>query len=209
MAEWQAVFDQEPFPGEVHKPHLTKYRDKRVKAALCAETHTKCAYCERKFGASSYGDVEHILPKSVDWKGRLLDYDNLTMGCSRCNGRKGDEEPRIGQARLIHPYLDDPESELEFEGPAIRGKDTSVLGKFTVLKLDLNRLDLLIARAEAYRKCEALWEGYVNERDDAFRQARREELDRAQESSEEFALMKRHYFQRRLAQHGEAQSDAA
>jgi len=44
----------------------TRYRHAQIKAALVQETHGKCAYCESKLLHIHHGDVEHIMPKSLD-----------------------------------------------------------------------------------------------------------------------------------------------
>jgi 5-methylcytosine-specific restriction endonuclease McrA len=96
---------------------LSKYRDDRVKEAIFAETRKRCAYCESKYASFAWGDVEHILPKERD-PDRLLDYTNLTLACSICNGKRGDKEYADGDP-LLHPYNDDPQEYLDARGPML------------------------------------------------------------------------------------------
>ncbi len=41
------------------------YGEKTVKARLIADQHEKCCFCEAKFTANGYGDVEHFRPKGA------------------------------------------------------------------------------------------------------------------------------------------------
>src|SRR4051812_42470652 len=68
-----------------------RYGHKEIKDALIAETHEKCAYCESKPLHVDFGDVEHIIPKSVE-RQRTYEWENLTLVCGRCNTNKGDKE---------------------------------------------------------------------------------------------------------------------
>jgi 5-methylcytosine-specific restriction endonuclease McrA len=64
------------------------YRDTRVKAILRAETYDKCAYCESKIAHIYFGDVEHIIPKSVR-PDLTFEHANLAFVCAMCNNNKG------------------------------------------------------------------------------------------------------------------------
>ncbi|MFD2781156.1 HNH endonuclease [Novosphingobium pokkalii] len=65
-----------------------RYNHPTVKAALKAETSEKCAYCESKMLHVTFGDIEHIVPKSADPK-LTFDWENLTLACDVCNTKKG------------------------------------------------------------------------------------------------------------------------
>lgn len=119
----------------------SKYNAKKIKEALQQEVHGKCAYCESKFLSVTYGDVEHIVPKSSDVK-MTFEWCNLTLACDRCNTNKGD---KIG---LFDPYENDPEEHFEFFGPTIRHKDGRDIAELTHIELKLNRVDLLEKRHE-------------------------------------------------------------
>lgn len=128
---------------------LTRYRHADIKAALVTETHGKCAYCEGKFRHLTYGDVEHIAPKSR----RLSDtfrWENLTLACDVCNTNKGDAE------NIIDPYVDEPSALLRFLGPfvsAILGDDRALI---SVRQLGLNREQLILDRAKRIKGIEDL-----------------------------------------------------
>ena len=90
-----------------------KYRHQDIKAALEAETHCKCAYCEGRFKAVSYGHIEHKLPKSK-CPNLVCAWTNLTIACQVCNTKKGDYyDP---ECRLLDPHVDDVETMVVFVG---------------------------------------------------------------------------------------------
>jgi len=196
MANWLAIFDSRPFPDAVHKPFLEKYHSDDVKEALKHETGSKCAYCEWKYAAGSWGDVEHIMPKSNDWKHRLLDYANLTIACSICNVSKSNYESK--QKPLLNPYKQKPEKHLTSWGPKLYPRDGSELGRWAILKLKLNRKELIAARAEAQLPCEQLLQQYWDTDDPDFKDAFLEEIKKAQAADQEFALIKRGFFANQL-----------
>lgn len=83
-----------------------------VKAALIFDQHGKCCYCEAKFLANGFGDVEHFRPKAgvrQQPKGTLekpgyywlaYEWSNLFLSCEICNQRyKGNWFPLLNPAR--------------------------------------------------------------------------------------------------------------
>src|SRR5262245_49620492 len=87
-----------------------KYRHPEIKDALKLETHRKCAYCESKPLHVTFGDIEHVIPKSEE-PNLTFDWPNLTLACDVCNTNKG---AKMG---LLDPYHCEPEQEFEFHGP--------------------------------------------------------------------------------------------
>lgn len=128
----------------------SRYRSASIKEALCEETHKKCAYCESKIKHISYGDVEHILPKSKV-PSLVFEWSNLTLSCTICNQTSKHDyyEPN---APLINPYIDDPEEHLIACGPMIWHKLGSSMGKLTELILKLNRSELVEQRVERLKR---------------------------------------------------------
>jgi uncharacterized protein (TIGR02646 family) len=119
----------------------SKYNHPEIKAALVTETHGKCAYCECLPLHATYGDIEHITPKSTNLN-LTFDWHNLTIACDVCNTKKADHQG------LIDPYVDEPEDELNFIGPMILHRTGKSKGELTRTVLDLNRSHLLFQRAE-------------------------------------------------------------
>lgn len=125
-----------------------RYRHPEIKKALVSETHGKCAYCESKLLHTAYGDIEHIIPKSK--KNEVtFEWDNLTLACDICNTNKSDKfETGTG---FIDPYLKDPEDHFYFLGPVIYAKPGDSDARLTEEALKLNRIELIIKRAERMR----------------------------------------------------------
>ena len=122
-----------------------RYADPEIRAALEAETNSKCAYCEGRISDVAYSHIEHKLPKSryPMW---VCTWENLTIACPRCNTNKGDyDEP---ECPLLDPYVDDVEEEVAFAGPLALPRG-GARARATITVLRLNRTDLLFARKEA------------------------------------------------------------
>ncbi len=139
-AKWLAKLEDRVAKGEVATEHeKTRYRHADIKAALVKETFGKCAYCESYLLHITYGDVEHISPKSLDIKDTFR-WQNLTLACDVCNTNKADEDG------IVDPYIDDPESCFRFIGPIVYASKDSDKAELTHLQLDLNRLELVKSR---------------------------------------------------------------
>ena len=124
-----------------------RYRRKEIRDALKAEMSLKCAYCESIFAHVAYSHIEHILPKS---RVPLLvcSWPNLTLACPVCNNNKGTYYDPI--APLLNPYVDNPEEDLSFYGPM--ALERSAKAKLTIVKLKLNRPELLLKRHDKLRE---------------------------------------------------------
>src|SRR5579862_5891024 len=71
-------------------------------------THGKCAFCESLLGVTSYLEVEHYTPKTVD-PAHVFAWDNLFPVCRYCNGAKGDIDHN---GMLLKPDVEDPQDLL-------------------------------------------------------------------------------------------------
>lgn len=120
---------------------LSRYRDPDIKSALLKETNEKCAYCESPLRHISYGDIEHITPKSSSPEKRF-EWENLTLACDICNTNKSDKNG------IIDPYLHDPSALFDFHGPLVWGIPTSEEAVYTEAQLNLNRNGLVERRRE-------------------------------------------------------------
>lgn len=118
-----------------------KYNQPAIKDAIVAETYRKCAYCESQPLHVTYGDIEHIIPKSVEPSDTFY-WPNLTLACDVCNTKKAD---KVG---LLDPYECEPEDEFVFHGPMIFHREGRVSAEITRTVLDLNRIDLLNKRKD-------------------------------------------------------------
>lgn len=141
----QAILGKISRGETLSKADKSHYGHPEIKAALVQETYGKCAYCESKLRHISYGDVEHVAPKSAVPE-RWFDWTNLTLACDVCNTKKGDFYRDDNS--LIDPYVDDPEQLLWVFGATILaapGEDSAAL---TERVLELNRGELIERRAE-------------------------------------------------------------
>jgi len=121
------------------------YRDPDVKDLIKSECHDKCMYCESKIGHVYFGDVEHILPKSV-FPHLTLDYDNLGLACAICNNSKLDYYE--AETPLINPYKEDPKNEFVAAGPLLKARPGRDRAAVTERLLKLNRAGLFERRTE-------------------------------------------------------------
>ena len=121
-----------------------RYAAPDIRAALEAETHSKCAYCEGRFKPVSYGHIEHKLPKRK-YPELVCAWTTLTVACQVCNTNKGDyDDPAC---RLLDPHVNDTEKLAVFAGSFALAACGSRADK-TIERLKLNRPDLLLAREE-------------------------------------------------------------
>jgi HNH endonuclease len=135
-----------------------RYRHPEVKASLVAETHGKCAYCESKLKHIHHGDVEHIVPKSLE-PAKRYEWNNLTLACEICNQNKSNKDPSLEY--IIDPYIIDPEDHLSFTGPLIFPLGTTH-GKNTKVLLDLNRVALIEKRKSRLETIIGIYEVILN-----------------------------------------------
>ena len=122
-----------------------RYAHREIRAALEAETGSKCAYCEGRISDVAYTHIEHKLPKSKYPK-LVCTWENLTIACPKCNTKKGDYD--VPECQLLDPYVDEVEEVVAFGGPLALPRG-GARARATITRLDLNRKDLLFARGEA------------------------------------------------------------
>jgi len=150
------------------------YNADEVKQSLLAAQHNKCCYCESKFGATSYGDIEHYRPKrAVRQEPEHLGYwwlayvwDNLLVSCEVCNrtykstwfplrnpearAKTPTDDIDAEEPLLINPGLQDPRDHIHFQDDAPVALDD--IGQTTITVLGLRRTDLQEARLEQLNK---------------------------------------------------------
>lgn len=163
-----------------------KYRHQEIKEALLIETHNKCAYCESKITHIDYGDIEHIIPKSKKPEKTFL-WDNLTIGCSKCNNNKKDYFDE--EMPLLNPYLDNPEEKIAFIGPFPIASTGCQSTQFTIKKLKLNRPELIERRLELVSKIEPLISQYNQASNPHLKRLILDDLINLTNPGNEFSLM--------------------
>ncbi|MEU7782775.1 HNH endonuclease [Amycolatopsis sp. NPDC049159] len=132
-AEYKAATEKKPTP----------WKHEEIRAALRSETDSRCAYCESEINSVTYDQIEHILPKSR-FPDLVVDWNNLTLVCPRCNNLKRDYyDPGEG---LVNPYVDRPSDHIVFLGSWIWPRPGNGRGKKTVDILGLCRAELVQRR---------------------------------------------------------------
>lgn len=144
------------------------YGHQDVKNTLKALQHEKCAYCEGKFLAFCYGDIEHYRPKAYSQQrpgGRTIrpgyywlayDWNNLLLSCELCNRarkrnvfplrdptKRADTPRKVAHEKplILDPAgKDDPHDHIRFVGN-VPGAITDV-GEHTITLLGLDRSEL-------------------------------------------------------------------
>ncbi len=166
-----------------------RYRHKDIKDALLLETHSKCAYCESKILHIDYGDVEHILPKSI-FPEKTFSWANLTIGCTKCNQSKSnyydDKYP------LLNPYVDYPEDKIIFRGAIPFAKPGCKDAYATIKKLKLDRPELIEHRSNLIKKIQPLIWQYENTEDDTLRKMLLQDLIEFTNKEQEYSSMIKH-----------------
>jgi uncharacterized protein (TIGR02646 family) len=129
-------------PSDAEK---SRYRHPDIKSVLVKETGGKCAYCESKLLHITYGDVEHVIPKSTRIE-VTFEWENLTLACDVCNTNKSDKFS--GGVGFIDPYLKDPAAHFNVVGSLILAKIGDNDARITEETLKLNRAELVERRSQ-------------------------------------------------------------
>jgi uncharacterized protein (TIGR02646 family) len=138
--QWTADYVAAVARGDARQ--FERWRHRQIKETLRLEVQKRCAYCEAFVDDVSFPHVEHIVPKSA--RPELAHrWRNLTSACGRCNTAKGDyydaATPLLDPYEVIDPHL-------EILGCLINWALGSTSGEVTVKRLQLNRIDLVLAR---------------------------------------------------------------
>ena len=162
-AQWTTELLEALASGE--KPTATqknRYNQPAIKAALRAETHDKCAYCESKITHTDHGDIEHIVPKSKV-PDLAFEWTNLTLACRICNQSKGDFYPEEeDHSGLVDPYNDNPDDHFFFYRETVIPRPDSAKGLKTDHELKLSRGALHERRIERMQFVDGLLRGYFD-----------------------------------------------
>jgi uncharacterized protein (TIGR02646 family) len=120
----------------------TKYNHADIKEQLLSDIKNKCMYCESRITHIDFGDIEHIKPKA-DFPAHAFDWENLGISCAVCNNKKRNH---YAPTPLVDPYTENPDDFLFSGGQVIFGKVANDRAQLTIIKLDLNRPELLEQR---------------------------------------------------------------
>ncbi len=160
------------------------YRHRDVKGSLRAETHEKCAYCESRFNAVYFGDVEHIIP--VDAHEHLrFNYHNLTIACAICNNNK--RHYYNPAAPVFSPYDARVDTDIVAVGALMWHRNGSADGRRTIELLKLNRAELLEKREEKLKRVSDIADRYIAEPPGAIRDSYFDQVVKEAEADSEYA----------------------
>ena len=131
----------------------TNYNKKEVKESLLVSSQNKCMYCESHVKHIEHGEIEHIIPKSVDHS-KVFEWDNLGFCCPVCNNNK--REYYTPTESIVNPFDEDPKGFVIAVGSMVFSKPGNNRGFATVNKLELNRIELVEKRAEKIKGLQTL-----------------------------------------------------
>ena len=181
------------------EPTLTEkshYRHPHIKSVLVTETDGKCAYCESKLQHISYGDVEHIVPKSKKTE-KTFEWSNLTLACDICNTNKSNHFGNHDD--LVDPYCVEPSDHFNFVGATVLPKPGSGPGMATETTIKLNRPELVERRTEKLLSLNKILQLLVEVNDAGKRAIIRRDLELNEQLSEkEYCAMSRVFIRQQL-----------
>lgn len=166
-----------------------KWRHREIKATLREEVRKRCAYCEAFVDDVAFPHVEHIIPKASHPELAHC-WSNLTSACGRCNVAKDDYFS--DDYALVNPYVDRVEAHLSAAGAIVHWILGSTRGEVTVKRLDLNRMDLVVARARRLleiREAVERWHEAEGARRETLEEAIRLDADRGEFPSMVFVYL--------------------
>ncbi len=142
---------------------VTKYSD--YKPSLQPLFRSRCAYCishEEVMGGYDAMEVDHFRPCSRPEFGHLKkEWTNLYYACRICNREKSNhwptEEEESRGLRFIDPCGEDPDDHLRITRHPENGSlcwlfAVTPAGQYTIVKIRLNRKQLLDIRRELVRQ---------------------------------------------------------
>ncbi|QNR65001.1 HNH endonuclease [Paenibacillus peoriae] len=185
--EWHDELMQYVKQGaEIPSTVAGRYRHSQIKKALLSETGDKCVYCESKLTHIDYGDIEHILPKSI-FRELTFSWDNLTIGCAKCNKNKDIYyNPKLP---LLNPYIDEPEKCITFIGAIPYPTNGNDRAEITIMKLKLDRSELVERRDEHIKKLSPLFKQFHRTQDLNLKQLLLDDLMEYTKPDKEFSLL--------------------
>ena len=167
-----------------------RYRHPDIKRALREEAHEKCVYCEAKLPV---GETDHLSPVS-ECPDLIVEWPNLALACKECNTNKGDYYAPL--EALINPFLDNPDAHLLVFGPLIMPRAGDLKGRRTMLKLKLQRRNLIERRKERVERLQALVSEFIVQPAGATKELLAEALrDEGADASEYAAVVRAYLYQ--------------
>lgn len=187
--EWRDSILQKLNTGQkLTRADKSRYSHRDIKETLVKETNGKCCYCESKIRHITYGDIEHICPKSENpelW----VEWSNLTLACDVCNTNKG--TLNVTNDNFIDPYAVDPEKKFWFAGPMIIPMLGDTAATICEQRLQLNRQELVSQRIVKFKSLVKHLQLIESAQNDDLKQLLIDDLKREAEDKQEYAALAR------------------
>lgn len=169
-----------------------RYRHSDIKHALRQEASEKCVYCETKLPV---GETDHVCPVTACPE-LIVEWLNLALACKECNTNKSGYHAPLEP--LINPFVDNPDAHLLVFGPLIMHRAGDLKGRRTVLKLKLQRRNLLERRAERVVRLQALVTEFIAQPNGTTKELLAEALRSEAADEAEYAAVVRAYLYQEL-----------
>lgn len=122
---------------------------KKIRRRVFEAAQYRCGYCLTSQDiVGPFLEIDHLIPQAL---GGNSEEDNLWVACPSCNGTKSNRieavDPITGKAvQIFNPRYDlwVEHFAWSFEGTLIEGK--SPVGRATVVALNMNRPEIIVAR---------------------------------------------------------------
>lgn len=122
-----------------------RYKHQEIKEVVQSDSSAKCIYCESKVLHISFGDIEHMKPKSR-FPASTFSWENLGLVCTKCNVAKGNRYDE--QLPPVNPYEEEPADFLIPIGQFVWHQPGNDRGQVTEHIVQLNRPELIQRRLE-------------------------------------------------------------
>lgn len=141
--EWTRSF----LESDGKRPRSRRYRHDQVREALVAMAAGKCFYCETRL-LESEQTVDHYVEVAED-RSQAFEWSNLYLCCSGCQHQL----TSVPRAECLDPCGDvEPAEHLAFDDEHIIPRHDSELGRQTIRRYKLDRMELDLRRSRRLRR---------------------------------------------------------
>lgn len=191
-APWTQAYVAERVAKPTQRPQSRRYGHAEVRLELRRMSLGKCFYCERKL-TEAEEEVDHHV-EVAERPDLAFAWANLYLACKPCNSGKAPNTTHP-IAACVDPCAPgaDPAAHLTFDRERIAPRANSPQGRATIVKYDLHRDELDLARSRAltgfYEALIAVERCVMLDRRGDFNDAERELLRAYADPARPFSLM--------------------
>lgn len=160
-AAWTAEYIEDVRKAEAAgrrapRPSSSRYGHGEIRDALRAISAGKCFFCEKRLGDDE--TVEHYVDIAED-RGRAFEWENLYLCCTGCQRQR--TEATVPRSDCLDPCRPraHPRDHFVFHAERMTPRDMSSLGRSTIEKYQLNRVQLQGERIKELQNFRDLVEG--------------------------------------------------